>query len=56
MRTETPTPEPTLSWDETFGQRKAHLAKEWKGTTEWRRKCLIEQMLCYSAIHEVKEL
>ena len=51
-----PTDNPTLEWDRTFGQRKAHLAKRWDELTEHHRKVLIEKMLYYSAIHEVQEL
>lgn len=51
-----PSYNPTLDWETTFGQRKAHLAKEWEDSTEYRRKQLIEIVLFYSAIHEEQEL
>jgi len=51
-----PSYNPTLDWETTFGQRKSHLAKEWEDSSERRRKVLLEKVIYYSAIHEVQEL
>jgi hypothetical protein len=52
-----PNNNPALSWERTFGQRKAHVAKAWEeNESTYDKKMRIERMVYYSAIHEVKEL
>jgi len=51
-----PTNNPTLEWTHTFHQRKAHLAKIWDDSREGRRKSILEKVVYYSAIREVKKL
>lgn len=51
-----PTSNTTLSWERTFHQRKAQLAKKWDEYNYAQRMTLIERLVYYSAIKEIKEL
>jgi hypothetical protein len=51
-----PTTDTTLSWDKTFHQRKAQLAKKWDEYNYAQRMTLIERLLFYSAITDIQEV